>query len=70
MLVQEHVLGDVDENGEITVVDALMTLQAAAEAIPLDHPQQQDADVNGDAAVTAEDALLILKYATGAIASF
>ena len=70
VLVQEHVLGDVDENGEITVVDALMTLQAAAEAIPLDHPQQQDADVNGDAAVTAEDALLILKYATGAIASF
>ena len=58
-------LGDVDQNGWIDAVDALMTLQAAAQTITLDEPQQKAADVDESGTVTSIDALLILRYATG-----
>ena len=57
--------GDVDMSGTVDTVDALMTLQAAADKVDLTDTQQQAADVNGDADVTAQDALLILQKATG-----
>ena len=58
-------LGDVDQNGRIDAVDALMTLQAAAQTITLDEPQQKAADVDESGTITSADALLILRYATG-----
>ena len=62
--------GDVDENGRIDTVDALLTLQAAADKVTLTKAQTIAADVDGEAGVSAADALLILKRATGAIDTF
>ncbi len=62
--------GDVDENGRIDAVDALLTLQAAAQKVTLTKAQTIAADVDGEAGVSAADALLILKRATGAIGTF
>ena len=62
--------GDVDENGRIDAVDALLTLQAAAQKVTLTKAQTIAADVDGEAGVSAADALLSLKRATGAIGTF
>ena len=62
--------GDVDENGRIDTVDALLTLQAAAQKVTLTKAQTIAADVDGEAGVSAADALLILKCATGAVGTF
>ena len=59
--------GDVDQDGTVTVRDALMALQAAAETITLSSAQAALADVDGTAGVTANDALMILQCATGKI---
>lgn len=56
--------GDVDASGTITVVDALMALQAAAGRITLTDAQKQVASVDARPGVTAYDALLILQRAT------
>lgn len=64
------VRGDVDGDGAVTVVDALMTLQAAAGKVTLTDAQQRVADVDGSAGVTASDALTILQRATGRISAF
>ena len=71
-LAQRHLgmLGDVDQNGRIDAVDALMTLQAAAQTITLDEPQQKAADVDESGTITSADALLILRRATGQISRF
>ena len=60
----------MDENGRIDTVDALLTLQAAADKVTLTKAQTIAADVDGEAGVSAADALLILKRATGAIDTF
>lgn len=62
--------GDVDQSGDVTIIDALMALQQAAKKVELNGRQQVAADVDGVTGVTATDALLILKYATRQIHSF
>lgn len=62
--------GDVDGDGAITAMDALLTLQSAAQTTALSPAQQTAADVGGAVGVAADDALLILKKATGAIDRF
>ena len=62
--------GDVDENSRIDAVDALLTLQTAAEKVTLTKAQTIAADVDGTAGITAADALLILKHATGQTTAF
>mgnify|MGYP002617873852 FL=1 len=59
--------GDVDDNGQVDVIDALMVLQHSAQVIHLTNDQLSRADIDRDAAhqVTAADALMILQYATG-----
>ena len=47
-----------------------MTLQAAAQTITLDEPQQKAADVDESGTITSADALLILRRATGQISRF
>lgn len=56
--------GDVDGDGAVTVMDALLALQATAGKVELTEPQQTAADVDGTAGVSAADALMILQYAT------
>lgn len=64
------VQGDVDDDDDIDVIDALMALQQAAGRIQLSERAYTAADVDESSVVTAWDALLILKKATGALASF
>lgn len=59
--------GDVNGDGKIDIIDALMALQKAANQIGLDDNQEERADVDGAEGVSAADALLILKVATGAL---
>lgn len=63
-------LGDVNEDGKVDIVDALMTLQAAAEKITLSDTQKANANVDGAGNVTVTDALMILQYVSGSIQSF
>lgn len=60
-----YAVGDVDGNGVITVADALMALQAAGERVVLDASATYAADVDGVDGVSAADAWLILRSATG-----
>lgn len=66
----QYIRGDVAGDGTISIVDALMALQAAAGKITLTDTQKLAANVDGVGRVTANDALLILKYATKQIQQF
>lgn len=62
-------LGDVNMDGKVTAVDAMLALKLAL----LDNPTDVIlglADVNGDGKITAVDAMKILQYATGEITQF
>ena len=62
-------LGDVNMDGRVTAVDAMLTLKLAL----IDNPTDAItglADVNGDGKITAVDAMRILQYATGEITQF
>lgn len=64
-----HELGDVNMDGKVTAVDAMLALKLAL----LDNPTDAIlglADVNGDGKITAVDAMRILQYATGEITQF
>ena len=62
--------GDLDGNGRITAVDALITLCGSVGEISLTEGQSKAADVDFDGTVTANDALKILCYSVGKINSF
>lgn len=62
--------GDVNGDGEITSVDALITLKASASKYTLDPKQFKAADVNGDGKITSVDALMILKASAGKLEKF
>lgn len=64
------VYGDVNQSGDVDLVDALITLQAAAGIVELTEPQKKAADVDGTAGVSANDALLILQHATKRLQTF
>ena len=58
------IMGDVDNDGSVTVMDALMTLRYAMSLIG-SLPALQAADVNYSGAVDVQDALKILRIAMG-----
>ena len=70
LVERETMYGDVDNSETIDAVDALMTLQAAADKIQLSDAAKVAADVDGKAGVSAADALMILKRATNGISRF
>lgn len=57
--------GDVNGDQQVDAVDALMTLQAAADKITLTNTQHLAADMDKDGNITAADALTVLRRATG-----
>ncbi len=61
------VYGDLDGSGDVTVNDALLTLQGAVGKIQLTEQQTKSADVDGTLGVTVSDALLILQKAVGKV---
>lgn len=58
-------VGDVNADGKISSLDALMALQAACGIVILDKSQSTRADTNCDGKVNASDALSILQISTG-----
>lgn len=62
--------GDINNSGDITATDALMTLYSNSQLLELTAEQKVLADVNGDAKVSATDALLILQYSAGQISNY
>jgi hypothetical protein len=70
MAEPDYLLGDVDGDGEITSVDALLAMRYALGIITLDDDQLLRADADGDGTITSVDALLIMRYAIGLISSF
>ena len=65
--VPPYTLGDVDDDGEVTADDALLTLQAVVGIVELDETQTLAANVDHDDDVTADDALMILQHVVGLI---
>jgi hypothetical protein len=63
------VAGDVNGDGAITNIDALMILQAANDQLNLDASQFARADLDGDGSLTAAEALRILHYVSGKVNS-
>jgi len=62
-------LGDVNGDGQINVLDALMVLQAINDRLNLDAEQFARADLNGNKTLEAVEVLTILQYANGIIGS-
>ena len=59
--------GDVNGDGKITNLDALMLLQAINDLLNLNAEQFARADLNGDGVLTAAEALRILHYVSGKV---
>lgn len=62
-------LGDVDGDGKISALDALLLLQHINDLVNLTEAQFERADLNADGRLTASEALRILQYVSGAIGS-
>ena len=62
-LVVKYVLGDIDDDGEITVIDARMALTFASGKTTLNEIQLLAADVNKDGEVNVIDARILLRVA-------
>lgn len=63
------IMGDVDCNGKVELVDALMLLQAVAGKRTLDEGQMLRADLNADGELAVEEALKVLRYVNGSATS-
>ena len=64
---QASVPGDVDGNGELTSIDALMTLRYVMGLLDESALDLNAADADGDGAVTSADALLIMRVSMGLV---
>ncbi len=62
--------GDIDQNGVVSALDALMVLQAVVGKQTLTNQQVSAADVSGSGTVDATDALNILQFVVGKIEQF
>ena len=58
------VYGDVNDDGEIDVTDAVLVLKHITDTSTLNAQQQIAANVNGDTEIDITDAVLILKHIT------
>lgn len=63
----EYIPGDVNRDGLVDSVDAIMTLRYSLGIIELDEDQLLRADVSQNGVVSSEDALIILRMALGII---
>ena len=62
----DRMTGDLDENGAVTVADAVLLMQYQNEGdVPLTKTAQFNADINEDNMVTVQDTALILRWLNG-----
>ena len=61
------VYGDVNDDGKVTVDDALVVLQGAVGKIQLNDAQKLAGDVDGEAGIGVSDALAVLQKAVGKV---
>ena len=66
----EWLLGDVDHNGTVNVVDSVTVLRHALGLITIPEDAQPQADVTGNGIIDVTDALMIMRYAMGLIDAF
>ncbi|MBQ5591378.1 MAG: InlB B-repeat-containing protein [Clostridia bacterium] len=64
------VLGDINKDGRINSLDALLVLNYAVKNITFNSEELVAADVNKDSQINSLDALMILMYSVGHIESF
>jgi hypothetical protein len=64
-LVNSSAKGDVNADGVVNVIDALMILRAINGFMTLTNDEMQRADLNGDNVLSSSEALVILQYAIG-----
>ncbi len=60
-------LGDVNDDGKINSVDALMALEYSVGKVKLTNSQFHAADINNDGDVSSTDALIIISIAAGKV---
>lgn len=65
-----YTLGDVNEDGDINILDATTVQRSVANIITLSKSQQLAADVNGDGEVSIVDATKIQQYIASIITTF
>lgn len=60
----DHLYGDVNEDGQVTVSDAILLSRISAEDVTVDVSAKglENADVNGDGAKNSEDTAMVLRY--------
>ena len=63
-------LGDVNNDGKINMLDAITVQKYGVGQVSLTDLQLQSADVSHDGKVNIRDAILIQKYSGGAITEF
>jgi len=63
-------LGDVDDDGQITTADAQMVLETVVGIRTLSPTEEAAADVDGNGAVDVADAQWIAQFASGAVTAF
>ncbi len=68
-VVSGDAIGDVNGDGVITNIDALMLLKAINDQLNLTAEQFARADLDGNGEIAAKEALCILQYVSGAIGS-
>ncbi len=69
MAAADGLLGDVDSNGQITIIDALLVARYVTGDIPANF-NSSAADVDGNGAIDINDAMLIGQYVAGLITEF
>ncbi len=63
--VHYYHIGDVNMDGEVNAIDAMLALRAGAKNIELTDIQLRLANVDGNAGISSDDAIIILRYAIG-----
>lgn len=66
-MILEYKLGDVNEDGYVTAVDARTVLQYVAGLVELSPAKMLAADTNKDGKIGADDARIILQYVAGLV---
>lgn len=67
---KDAVIGDVDGDGQVTMIDVVKLQKAVAQLVELNEDEIAAADVNNDEKLNMEDVVLIQKYIAKLIDSF